>query len=56
MALSWVLRDNKVTTVLIGASRKEQIVDNVQIVDHLEFSDEELAAIDSVVRMIGVER
>lgn len=49
MALSWVLRQDKVTTVLIGASRKEQIINNVKIVDHLDFSAEELAAIEDVL-------
>jgi L-glyceraldehyde 3-phosphate reductase len=49
MALSWVLRNDRVTTVLIGASRAEQITDNVKIVDHLEFSEDELTAIDSVL-------
>ncbi|WP_167957915.1 L-glyceraldehyde 3-phosphate reductase [Anaerosporobacter faecicola] len=48
MALSWVLRDG-VTTVLIGASRPEQIKDNVGIVDHLEFTSEELKEIDRIL-------
>ena len=50
MALCWNLRKDKVTTVLIGASRKEQITNNVQIVNHLEFTDEELAEIEAVLR------
>ena len=50
MALSWDLRKDKVTTVLIGASRKEQIIDNVKIVDHLEFTEEELASIEDILR------
>lgn len=50
MALSWVLREDKVTTVLIGASRKEQILDNIQIVKHLDFTADELAAIEKVLR------
>ena len=49
MALSWDLRGDKVTTVLIGASRKEQIAENVKIVKHLEFTEEELAAIEAVL-------
>ena len=49
MALSWVLRENKVTTVLIGASRKEQIIDNVKIVEHLDFTADELAAIEGIL-------
>lgn len=50
MALSWVLRKNKVTTVLIGASRVEQIEDNVKIVDKLEFAEEELMRIEQILQ------
>lgn len=50
MALSWVLRKDRVTTVLIGASKVEQIEDNVKIVEHLEFSDEELDAIEKILK------
>ncbi|MGN0415410.1 MAG: aldo/keto reductase [Agathobacter sp.] len=49
MALCWNLRKDKVTTVLIGASRREQIVDNIKIVDHLEFEEEELSAIEDIL-------
>ena len=47
MALSWILRDGVVTSVLIGASRPEQILDNVRSVKNSRFSAEELAAIDA---------
>lgn len=47
MALAWTLRDPRVTSALIGASRPEQIVENVAALDNLAFSSEELAAIDS---------
>lgn len=49
LALSWVLRENRVTSVLIGASRKSQIDDNVQIIRHLEFTTDELNAIEKVL-------
>ncbi len=49
MALSWVLRGGKVTSVLIGASRKEQIIDNIKIVDKLDFTEKELADIELVL-------
>ncbi|MDD3204803.1 MAG: L-glyceraldehyde 3-phosphate reductase [Lachnospiraceae bacterium] len=49
MALSWVLRKDRVTTVLIGASRVEQINDNVKIIEKLHFSDEELLLIDKIL-------
>ena len=49
MALSWVLRDDKITTVLIGASRPEQITENLQAVFKTDFSQEELSAIEDTL-------
>lgn len=49
MALAWVLRDGKVTSALIGASRVEQIEENVGAIANLTFSAEELARIDSIL-------
>ncbi|HKM04454.1 MAG TPA: L-glyceraldehyde 3-phosphate reductase [Lachnospiraceae bacterium] len=49
MALSWVLRKDRVTTVLIGASKVEQIDDNIKIVEKLDFSDDELNAIEAII-------
>lgn len=49
LALSWLLRDENVTTVLIGASRVEQITQNVKAVDHLDFTKEELKKIDDIL-------
>lgn len=37
MALSWILKDDKVTSVLIGASKPEQILDNIKIIGHTDF-------------------
>ena len=48
MALSWVLRDGEVTSVLIGASKPEQILENLEIVGHTSFTEEELQAIDAI--------
>lgn len=48
MALSWVLKDGDVTSVLIGASKPEQILDNIKIVGHTSFTSEELAQIDKI--------
>ena len=48
MALSWVLRDGEVTSVLIGASKPEQILENLQILGHTSFTDEELQQIDMI--------
>lgn len=46
MALSWLLKDNRVTSVLIGASRPEQLEENVQALNNLTFTADELAQID----------
>lgn len=49
MALSWVLRDGVATSVLIGASRPEQILENVKIIGKTEFTTEELNAIEKIL-------
>ena len=49
MAVSWILRDGKVTSVLIGASKVSQIEDNVKALDNLDFSPSELAEIEKVL-------
>ncbi|MBO5154323.1 MAG: aldo/keto reductase [Eubacterium sp.] len=48
MALSWILKDDEVCSVLIGASRPEQITENVKIVEKCEFSVEELNKIEKI--------
>lgn len=47
MAIAWVLREEGITTALIGASKSSQVVDCVGAVKNLSFSPEELAAIDA---------
>ena len=49
MALSWVIIEDKVTSVLIGASKSEQIIDNAQIVNNLTFTAEELEKIEKIL-------
>ncbi len=46
LALSWALRDPRVTSVLIGASSVAQLEENLAAAKHTEFTDDELAAID----------
>lgn len=46
MALAWILKDNIVTSVLIGASKPEQILMNLEAMDNIAFSSEELKLID----------
>lgn len=50
LALSWILRNGKVTTVLIGASRPEQIVENVEAVYKTNFTAEELDRIEEILK------
>mgnify|MGYP004606413329 FL=1 len=49
MALSWVLRDGEVTSVLIGASRASQITENTKIVEASAFTSDELNAIEAIL-------
>jgi L-glyceraldehyde 3-phosphate reductase len=53
MALAWVLRDGRMTSALIGASRVEQIEQNVAALANLNFTAEELARIDAIVGQAG---
>ncbi|MDE7322762.1 MAG: aldo/keto reductase [Lachnospiraceae bacterium] len=48
MALAWILRDGDITSVLIGASKPEQIIDNVGMLSNFTFSDEELQKIEKI--------
>lgn len=47
-ALAWVLKDGAVTSVLIGASKPSQILDNIKAIQNTSFSVEELEAIDKI--------
>ena len=49
MAIVWVLRD-RVTSALIGASKVEQIVENVKALEHMEFTAEELDRIEEILK------
>ena len=48
MALAWILRDKAVTSVLIGASKPSQILENVKAVENTAFSEEEIREIDRI--------
>lgn len=54
MALAWALRDRRVTSALIGASRPEHVTDAVRALDRLEFSAEELEEIDGYAVEAGI--
>lgn len=49
MALAWLLKDERVTSVLIGASSSAQLLDSVDCLKSLQFSNEELAAIETIL-------
>ena len=49
MALAWLLRDPRVTSVLIGSSKPEQIIDSIQALKNTHFSDEELTIINTIL-------
>jgi L-glyceraldehyde 3-phosphate reductase len=55
MALAWALRDERVTSVLVGASSVGQLEQNVAALDRLGFSDDELARIDQHAVDAGVD-
>jgi L-glyceraldehyde 3-phosphate reductase len=48
MALAWILKDGIVTSVLVGASKPSQILDNIKAIENVSFSDEELRLIDEI--------
>lgn len=50
MALAWILRDGDITSVLIGASKPSQILDNIGMIENLTFSAEERARIDEILK------
>jgi L-glyceraldehyde 3-phosphate reductase len=49
MALSWLLKDDRVTSVLIGASSSKQLIENLESLDKLEFDENEIRKIDDVL-------
>ncbi|MEG1964430.1 MAG: aldo/keto reductase [Clostridia bacterium] len=54
MSLAWVLRDKTITSVLIGASKPAQILDNMQAIQNIYFSNEELDNIDELTKNLVV--
>ncbi len=50
MALSWILKDKRITSVLIGASKSEQITDSIKALNNIEFSTEEITLIDQILK------
>ncbi|MEI7906333.1 MAG: aldo/keto reductase, partial [Bacteroidota bacterium] len=50
MALSWILKDKRITSVLIGASKPEQLSDSLQCLHNTEFAANELTEIDAILK------
>jgi L-glyceraldehyde 3-phosphate reductase len=50
MALAWLLKDSRVTTVLIGASRTAQLLDSLECLNNKDFSQEELNTIETILK------
>ena len=49
MALAWILKDKRVTSVLIGVSRPEQVTDSIRCLENYSFTSEELKKIDAIL-------
>jgi len=50
MALSWILKDDRITSVLIGVSKPEQVTDSIRCLDNITFSHEELNHINDILK------
>ncbi len=50
MAIAWLLKDERVTSVLVGVSKKDQLLDNIKALDHLDFTKRELEDIQHILR------
>ena len=54
MALAWLLKDKRVTSVLIGASKPAQLADSLQCLNNIVFSEQELQSIEAILKMSDV--
>ena len=50
MALAWILRDNRITSVIVGASSVKQLDNNLHALDNLTFTTEDLAEIEDILK------
>ncbi|MBK8668847.1 MAG: L-glyceraldehyde 3-phosphate reductase [Saprospiraceae bacterium] len=50
MALAWILKDERVTSVLIGVSRPDQVTDSIQCLENYSFTEDELLMIDNILK------
>lgn len=52
MAVAWLLKDERITSVLVGASKVSQLKDNIHALDNLDFSNEELKKIEVILQIM----
>jgi L-glyceraldehyde 3-phosphate reductase len=50
MAISWLLKDDRITSVLVGASSKEQLIDSIGAINNIKFNNEELIGIEHILK------
>ncbi|MFA5298628.1 MAG: aldo/keto reductase, partial [Lutibacter sp.] len=50
MAIAWLLKDQRITSVLVGASKPEQLLDSLKALDNLQFSSENLKEIENILK------
>lgn len=54
MALSWILRDRRITSVLVGASKPEQLADSLKCLENVSFSEAELDQIEQAIQPVNI--
>jgi L-glyceraldehyde 3-phosphate reductase len=50
MAIAWLLKDKRITSVLVGASSSAQLLNSIDSIKNIEFSKEELDAIETILK------
>ena len=50
MALAWILKDKRISSVLIGVSRPEQVLDSIRCLENYSFTEEELTRINEILK------
>lgn len=51
MAIAWLLKDTRITSILVGASRPEQLLDSIKALDNLQFNSETLTNIEAILKL-----
>jgi len=50
MALAWILKDQRMTSLIIGASKPEQVIDSIQCLKNFSFTNDEINTIESILK------